>query len=319
MSNSTHFCYKTLLVFVLAAFFNGSKLEAQDSSAFEQKWEQAEVYLKEKQTDSLLVIIKSMDTLSSLKDKVNVGKLAYLKGEYWYSLDHWSKSLSFFNIAIDRLEGDQNKAGVLAESYLVGGYCLLELDRLEEAIVYYQKALVIKKQLLGENHDKVSSIYFNLGFVEQERNNLIQSDRYLREGLAILEEKYKEETVLIADFYEELGYNQKTKGDYKQAIKYLKKGLRIKNRILGENHPESIFSYDYLGRSYKETEEYEKAVSYFTRALAIAEKQPPSKLGIINFHIMINYNFKHALITTWGILVVVFCVVLYPQDECATG
>lgn len=259
---------------------------------FDAKWTLAQEYLKTEALDKLPALITEMSTLVKKDQITNQAKLNYLQGEYWHYQEEWQKGINYLDQTIEDLIQDPTNQLLLAEAYLVKGYCLHELEELDETLFSYNHSLKLKQKVLGRQHLKVSNLYFNIGYIYQEKRDLLSSDEAFQEGLDILSALYPKENEKFADFYEELGYNQSAKGDFHGAIKYLQKALLIKENIFGKNGKELIFTYKYLGESYYEDEYYGKAVNYAHKALEILEQQSEKDTfeeGMINFRIGKSY------------------------------
>lgn len=259
------------------------------------KLAKAEAYFEANLIDSLFVVTEQLEEIIKDTKSLNYGKTAYYIGEYWHAEEEWTKALGYFNAAIPLLQQDTSAQKILAESYLVGGYCLYELDDFDQTLIFYENALKIREKIYGENHLLISNLYFNLGIIQQEKRDLLASDALFLKGIDILNNLYSEENEQFADFYEELGFNQNSKGDYNAGIKYLDKALAIKTATFGKNHPETAYAYEYLGRLYKSLDEYDKAIIFFNKALHITEEQKEKdifKEGMLNLVIGKSYIHK---------------------------
>lgn len=282
----------TLLFLLIIPF----KLDAQQSTdIITTKIARAQVYFEANLIDSLFVVTEELEGIIKDTKSLNYGKTAYYLGEYWYAEEKWLKALDYFNSALPLLQQDTSAQKLLAESYLVGGYCLYELEDFDQTLIFYENALKIREKIYGKNHLLISNLYFNLGIIQQEKRDLIASDILFLKGIDILNNLYSEENEQFADFYEELGFNQNSKGDYNTAIKYLDKALAIKTATFGKNHPETAYAYEYLGRLYKSLDEYDKAITFFNRALHITKNQEEKdifKEGMLNLVIGKSYIHK---------------------------
>lgn len=240
---------------------------------FDKEWKKAQTYINDYELDLLFEAATKMDKLVANKQSTQFGKVAYLFGEYWYGEEIFSKAKKYFDTAIQLLEKDTAEQLVLAEAYLIRGFTAEGLKNEDESLLYYQKALALKKQLLGHQHERVASIYFNIGEAHQAVLNYSKSDSAFQSGLTILQTIHQEEHVDFADYYEELAYNQSSKDNFKGAISYLKRALLLKEKKLGETDYSLVFPYKYLGRVYREGEYFGEAINYFNKALRILKEQ----------------------------------------------
>jgi len=215
-----------------------------------------------------------------------------LYGEYWYAEENWGKAKSYLEKAIPLLEKDTTEQIILAEAYLVSGFAAESLNDDNQALFFYQKALSLKQQIFGHQHERVASIYYNIGETYGAKAALEKSDSAFQKGLAILQTIYSEENIEFADYYEELGFNQSQKDNFKGAIKYLEKALAIKEKTLGNFHYSLIFPYKYLGHIYQYGEYFGESIKYFNKALQILEEQEEQDTfqeAMLHFHIGKSY------------------------------
>ena len=259
---------------------------------FDQEWKKAQTYLADYEFDLLLVTATKLDQLVPNKQSTQYGKVAYLFGEYWYAEEKWSNAKKYFDTAIHLLEKDTAEQLVLAEAYLIRGFTAEGLKDDDESLLYYQKALALKKQILGHQHERVASIYFNIGEAHQAKLNFSASDSAFQKGLAILQVIHQEEHVDFADYYEELAYNLSSKDDFKGATNYLRKALLLKEKKYGTTHESLVFSYKYLGKVYRDGEYFGEAINYFNKALQILKEQTEKDIyqeAMLHHHIGISY------------------------------
>ena len=98
------------------------------------------------------------------------------------------------------------------------------------ALSYQEKALEIRKKLLGDYHEQTANSYFHIGqsyFYDIQRKNELSgegADPRLKENAAI----------------------------YDKAIENLEKSLKIRKQVLKPDHDEIAESYDFLAETYKE-------------------------------------------------------------------
>ncbi len=257
-------CFLLLLVF--------TPLFAQlNMDLFNEKWKQAKAHLDSNRIEALLTATKGLESLLQDKHSKTYGKVAYLYAEYFYAKDNWKQTIQYADQAIKLLEKNTTDRLLLAESHLLGGLAYDYLKEFETAIPYYQKALSIKKEVLGPHHLKVSNIYYNLGIIEEEKRNLEKAIQFLKQGISgILEAEGKGSPHLI-DFYNKVGYLYRLKGNFDAALDFRGKALSIKNKKYGNNSIETASSYYYLGEIYFSLEDYKKAIDFYNKALRIRE------------------------------------------------
>ena len=140
-----------------------------------------------------------------------------------------------------------------------------------KAIEYYEKALEIRINTLGENHPDIAGSYNNLGIAYRSLGDYGKAIEYHEKALEIGINTLGENHPDIAGSYNSLGIAYHKLGDYGKAIEYYEKALEIRINTLGENHPDIAGSYNNLGTSYHKLGDYGKAIEYYKKALEIIE------------------------------------------------
>lgn len=148
------------------------------------------------------------------------------------------------------------------------------------------KALKIRKQLLGENHPDTATSYNNLGSSYWELGRREKSLEYQEKALEIREKTLGDNHPDTATSYNNVGRIYEDFGDNKEGLKYLEKALEIRKNVFGENHPETAASYNNVGRNYKNQGDLKKGLEYQKKALDIRGRV----LGDNNPFTAISYN-----------------------------
>ncbi|EGD81841.1 kinesin light chain isoform 1 [Salpingoeca rosetta] len=149
----------------------------------------------------------------------------------------------------------------------------------DKAIAYYEKALAVFVETLGEKHPSTANTYNNLGLAYDSKGEHARGIHYYEKALAIRVETLGEKHPSTATSYNNLGSAYHSKGDYDRAIAFYEKALAIRVEMLGEKHPSTADSYLGLGNAYYSKGEYDKAIAFYEKALAITvetlgEKHP---------------------------------------------
>ena len=87
--------------------------------------------------------------------------------------------------------------------YAQGGY--------EQALAYYENALVIKIKALGEDHPNVATTYGNMGVVCRLQGTYEQALAYYEKALAIRLKALGDDHPSVADIYNNMGLVYKIK------------------------------------------------------------------------------------------------------------
>jgi Tfp pilus assembly protein PilF len=125
------------------------------------------------------------------------------------------------------------------------GNAFHQLDRLEEAIVHYQKCLTIAPNS--------AIVLNNLGNAWQRQEKLEEAIACYKESLSL------EPNNALA--YNNLGTVFSAQGQLEEALASFQQGLILE--------PNNVESHTNLGLFYQDQRQYEKAISYFNRAIEI--------------------------------------------------
>jgi tetratricopeptide (TPR) repeat protein len=157
----------------------------------------------------------------------------------------------------------------LSRFFFEFGWILHDVGEARKAIVYYEKALKIDREIYGENHPDVATRYNNLGLAWDTLGDSKKAIDYYEKALKIDREIYGENHPAVATDYNNLGSAWYALGDSKKAIDYFEKALKIDREIYGENHPAVATDYNNLGGAWNTLGDSKKAIDYFEKALKI--------------------------------------------------
>ncbi len=142
----------------------------------------------------------------------------------------------------------------------------------DRAIAFYEKALAIQTDLLGDDHPDVATSYIGLGGAFYSKGDYDQAIGYYEKALAIRRKVFGEQHPDVASSYLGLATAYFSKGEYDREIGYVEQALAIQMRLLGEEHPDVAHSYITLGGAYDAKGEPDRAIAYYEKALAIQLK-----------------------------------------------
>lgn len=143
---------------------------------------------------------------------------------------------------------------------------------MEEALIYYEKALFVFTKYYGEGHKESYFFYNNLGNVYFAKGNYSQAKEYFQKSLEIYSQHYSLEEPPIDVFYVNLANNHLLDGATATALDFFQKALTIRVKFYGENYPSTAAAYNYVGSALATMKSYTEALSYYQKALAIYEK-----------------------------------------------
>jgi tetratricopeptide (TPR) repeat protein len=141
-----------------------------------------------------------------------------------------------------------------------------------KAFNYYQKALVIREQVLGKEHPDTAATYNNLAGVYQAMGNFPQALDYYQKDLEISEKVLGKEHPSTATTYNNLACVYQAMGNFPQALDYYQKDLEISEKVLGKGHPDTATTYNNLAGVYQDMGDFPQALDCYQKALQIKEK-----------------------------------------------
>lgn len=251
------------------------------------------LFAQKSKTDSLLLALnrtKDETTKVELLNELTV----FLRRSYPDS------ALYFANIA-ESMALQQNHKKALLECYKNIGNIYNGKDNFELANKFYQKSLLICKEL-GDSSGS-ATIYNNLGALNRNQGNFILSLEYYQRSLElrkILGDKFK-----MGMTYNNIGNIHALQSNFDLALDYYFKSLTIRkefNDLLGMSG-----CYNNIGTIYTNKKDFELAIKYFQESQKIYEDfedkqglaQCFKNIGMAytdlkKYHLAINY-FKKSL------------------------
>lgn len=139
----------------------------------------------------------------------------------------------------------------------------MDLYDFSQALVYYNKSLEIRKQVLKSNDPNIAHSYNGIGIVYKNLGNYDLALDYYKKGLDIYLEYFDDNNNTLPMSYSNIGTIFMNKGDFAEANKYYMLSLNLCKKIFGFNHRDVSSVYSVLGDlSFKE-QDYDMAlVSY---------------------------------------------------------
>ncbi|MEM0992394.1 MAG: tetratricopeptide repeat protein, partial [Bacteroidota bacterium] len=154
----------------------------------------------------------------------------------------------------------------------------------EAALTYVTKALDLRTQSLGKNHQASQkslflryAIYRDLGQLEQALEDLERNIEYL---------KTTGDTAVLIDRYNEMGITHLLLNNYYECIFYWEKVNDYRTQNLALSDPEIYQIKDQLATVYKDIQQYDKALQLFEAAISFYEQNQP----VLHADLCIAYN-----------------------------
>ena len=144
--------------------------------------------------------------------------------------------------------------------------------KLEEAETLLNRAIKIRKRLLGKDHMDVGMIYNNLSQIYREQKNYRKAEASLKKAMAIVKKKMGPEDEHLATCYNNLGLIYASQKKFKKAKDLYDKANDLATKRYGKENPLTATILKNLSDMYMDSGEYEKAGPPMKESLAIVEK-----------------------------------------------
>ncbi len=96
-----------------------------------------------------------------------------------------------------------------------------EMEDYEEALLLYERALSIRKELLGDDHPETASTYNNMASVYEKQGKYENALEYYSKARAVRENALGSDHPDTASTYNNMGSLYYAMGDYSDAMKSL--------------------------------------------------------------------------------------------------
>ncbi len=141
-----------------------------------------------------------------------------------------------------------------------------------KALEFYEKALNIVKNILGELHPYTATSYNNIGSVYDKIGDYNKALEFYEKALNVKIKLLGTEHPSTATSYNNIGGVYDSMGNYNKALEFYEKALNIREKVLGELHPYTATSYNNIGSTYYSMGDYNKALEYINKTKDIFEK-----------------------------------------------
>ncbi len=184
----------------------------------------------------------------------NQGMTNYVKGAYFASLEATTKLM---DLSVEH----KYKQGI-GNSYHIRGLIYLAQDEFDDAIIEFEKALKIFRQL--NNQPKLVRVLFNIGLCYDEKREPQRAFKYLDETIAI-SQAIKDEHMIA------MGYNRK--GETYYHSKDYARAIAFHNSVIDgpyQDKWENAFAYSGLAQAQLELKDYKAALANALKSVQLA-------------------------------------------------
>jgi len=175
--------------------------------------------------------------------------------------------------------------------YLTNFDTVIDLCKNSVRIAKKNLVLTISKEERLSFLTTLSGAYNNLGYVYDDRGNIVKALDYYHKSLRIREELDDKEGIAVS--LNNIGIIFVNQGEDKQALKYYLKSLKVKEPL--GNMKSISTSLNNIGAVYRNLGENKRALEYYYRALAIRESIGDKRgvsISYNNIGTVFNYQNK---------------------------
>ena len=210
-------------------------------------------------------------------------------------LNDFATARTYYDRALAVSQSQQNDLWT-ARAYNDIGMTDIEARQTEKGISLLEKALQMRRQLLGDDHPLVAIVYNNLGGCMALSGQAHKCLEYYEKALQIRLKAYGEQNENTAKSYSNLGTQHGEMGHYDKAIEYLLKAIEIGLATNGEYTRFMASSYDNIGAIYLRMGEADKALEYNQKALNVRTKL----YGLVHEDVAWSYNNLAVTLSSKG-------------------
>ncbi len=208
----------------------------------------------------------------SSKDKKKANAVYFLGlGNAYHGLKLYKKAISYLNDALkifELIEG--NESMIVATTCKYMGRTYLLLGCLDQAIVVYNRAILISKKLLGNNNDVLLPLYRGLSLAYDSPSDLKEKKQI---DVLLLEksiEEFGENSEDVALSYMSMSNNELSNNNLKMALEYNTKVLNTVIKEYGKVSKEVAIVYGHRGLINYRIGDYKSSIEYYNKSIDIS-------------------------------------------------
>jgi len=216
----------------------------------------------------------------------------------WNLRGDYNKADSLYRKAIKiQLANDNPDVGV---NYNNLALLMHEMNRYDEAELYFKKSLEILQEAYGDVHPEVATTLYNYGQLQRDMDHIEEAIEIHKKVLKLDRKLYGEKHPNIAYSLNGLASMMDKTGKTDEAEKLYKEALDLRRKLLGNDHPDVGYSLNNLGRIILRREAYDEAKTLFFEALEIhrtanGEEHPAVARTLKNIGTAYYYQKKYRL------------------------
>jgi tetratricopeptide (TPR) repeat protein/predicted Ser/Thr protein kinase len=200
-----------------------------------------------------------------------IGRVLHSQARFAEAIATTSEALAIYEKLPDDAE-THARALAIADALASLGTAHHSKGEFEAADAYFQRALTIRRQILGSDHPAASGSLHDLGNTAYARGRYDEAARYLNEALAIRVRVLGGQHPKVADTENSLGAVDYAQGEFGRARDHYDRALKIREATLGPEHPNTAATLINLGNTALVLGDHATAREHYARALQIQEK-----------------------------------------------
>jgi CHAT domain-containing protein/Tfp pilus assembly protein PilF len=136
----------------------------------------------------------------------------------------------------------------------------------------FEKALAIRRRLLGDGHPNTVTSYNNLAANLNRQGKYAQAQPLFEKALEIRRRRLSNDHRDTAAGFNNLASNLDSQGKFAQAQPLFEQALQIHRRLLGDDHPDTATSFNNLASNLKSQGNFDHAQPLYEKALEIRRR-----------------------------------------------
>ncbi|RFF29818.1 serine/threonine-protein kinase [Wenzhouxiangella sediminis] len=186
-----------------------------------------------------------------------------------YSLGHLEEAGKLLERALAIRSEHSPDSAELAESYNNLALLYATIDRHEIARDHYDRAIVLRRRVLGEDHPTTSFSLTNLASLLVQTGQAEEAMPAFREALAIRRNAFGPEHPAVASVLYQMGWANANLERFEQARDYYQQALAIRRGVMGDKHPSVAVLYNAMASVARADGQHAEALNLLEKALDI--------------------------------------------------
>jgi tetratricopeptide (TPR) repeat protein len=193
-------------------------------------------------------------------------------GKLLIKLGQFNKADELYEVLLDQTYNDHEKT----HFYHQPGWSKTKQKQYNDAIIFYEKALQIKREILPPNHHSFAVSFNDIGSVFEKMNQYSQALLYYEKGLEIEQNIVSLNQSGLGYAYSHIGSVYAKMGEYSKALLFHEQAVEIRENLPPLDQGTLAQSYNNISSVHVKINNYSEALSSYEKALEIQKKILPS-------------------------------------------